>query len=309
MTSTKVTDLEVARMSEVERIAEAIKRGFGKLGPEVQAQLAPLLTPEALATAAAFFVAWLISHAAGIGFVVDAIFLAAGAISVGLNVFTGIDELVRFGRGALGARTTGELDGAATYLARAVSVLGVQTVIALLLKRTPMSFRGRGPVGAPPVAAGFRLKPGLRAVRSKAAATGETSWWGEITISRLGTATDRRLAALHESFHRVLTPRLDILRRVRIEGRAASYRGSALIKYLEEAMAESYAQVSVHGLRRLITGVVFPVKNGYVTMFNREVANTSVIYPLVPEISALFLGVVDARGWTWNLYHSLRRPE
>jgi len=49
---------------------------------------------------------------------------------------------------------------------------------------------------------------------------GATSSWGEITIFRLGSATDRRLVALHEAVHRALTPRLDVLRFTRIEGRA-----------------------------------------------------------------------------------------
>jgi len=43
-----------------------------------------------------------------------------------------------------------------------------------------------------------------------------------------------------------------------------AYEHSALCKYLEEALAESYAQVKVNGIRALPTGLRFPITNGYV---------------------------------------------
>lgn len=235
--------------------------------------------------------------------------MGVGFLSVGLNVFSGIDELVHFGRGALHAQNNRELDEAAARFANAVSILGVQAIVGLLLKRAPRTFRARGPVAPPRSAPGFYFRPGLRSVRTLGAGTGETSWFGEISISRFGTSTDRRLAALHESFHRALMPKLDILRQVRVEGRAASYHGSALITYLEETIAETYAQVSVHGIRDLLTGIVFPVKNGYVTLFAQKVINNRTVLPVVPEAAGMFLGVVNAHGWIWMAYHSLKRPD
>ena len=130
----------------------------------------------------------------------------------------------------------------------------------------------------------------------------------KITISRLGTSTDRRLAALHESVHRALTPKLDILRTVRVEGRTASYTRSSLITYLEEALAESFAQVSVNGARGLFTGIVFPVRNGYVTLFSKQVNYGVLAKPFVPEIAGLYLGVVNAKGWLWDAYFSPSPP-
>jgi len=42
---------------------------------------------------------------------------------------------------------------------------------------------------------------------------------------------------------------------------------SALMRYLEEAMAESYAQLRMGGgLRGLLIGISFPVENGYITI-------------------------------------------
>lgn len=304
-----MTDPEIAGMSDAERVGEGIKRGVSRLAPAIEAQLQALVTPQALAVAAGFFVAWLVSHAVGIGFVIDAILMGVGVSAVGLAAFSGVDELIKFGYGAMGARNNRDMDGAAAHFATAVSILGVQAIVALLLRRAPQTFRGgRVQVGPPPANAGFVLKPDLRAVRGLPAGFGYTSWWGEITISRLGTSTDRRLAALHEAFHRALTPKLNVLRSLRVEGRAASYTRSSLHTYLEEAVAESYARVSVHGLRQVLTGIVFPVRNGYVTLFNRQVVHGILVKPFVPEIAGLFLGIVNARGWLWNAYYSPRRP-
>jgi hypothetical protein len=304
-----MVDIEIARMSDAERIGEGMKRGVGRLPPALQEQLKELITPQALAVAGTFFVAWLVSHAVGIGFVVDAIFLAAAAVAIGLAVFTGIDELIQFGTTAIAARSNSEMDRAAAHFATAVSILGVQAIIALFLRRAPQTFRGgRARVGPPPTGAGAVLRPGLRGVRNLPAGAGETSWWGEITISRLGTSTDRRLAALHESVHRALTPKLNILRTVRVEGRRASYTRSSLITYLEEALAESFAQVSVNGAGGLFTGIVFPVRNGYVTLFSKQVNYGVLAAPFVPEIAGLYLGVVNAKGWMWDAYFSPSRP-
>jgi hypothetical protein len=139
-----IPDGQVARLSDTDRIAEAIKRAVARLAPAVQAQFAALLTPSALATAAGFFVAWLVSHAVGVGFVVDAILMGVGVFSVGLSVFSGIDELIHFGRGALRARTDEDLNDAAGHLANAVGILGVQAIVGLLLRRVPQTFRNRG---------------------------------------------------------------------------------------------------------------------------------------------------------------------
>jgi hypothetical protein len=254
-------------------------------------------------------VARLVSHAVGIGFVVDAIFLGVGVVAVGLAVFSGIDELLQFGNGAIAARNLVQLDDAAKHFANGVSILGVQAVVAALLRRAPQTFRGRPlSVGPPPADASFVLRPGLRSTRAMGPGEGATSSWGEITISRLGSAADRRLVALHEAVHRALTPRLDVLRFTRIEGRAKSYDRSSLSMYLEEALAESFAQVSVHGLRGLLTGIVFPVRHGYVSRFTKYALQDGVVMPVVPEIAGMLLGSINSRGWTWDMYFSGTQP-
>lgn len=70
----------------------------------------------------------------------------------------------------------------------------------------------------------------------------------------------------HEWVHSVLSPRFSPTRRLRAQLRASAYWRSALLRYIEEAMAESYAQLRVHGLQRILVGIRFPIYGGYVTI-------------------------------------------
>lgn len=54
--------------------------------------------------------------------------------------------------------------------------------------------------------------------------------------------------------------------------------------YLEEALAESFAQVSVQGLHGLLTGITFPVRYGYVSLFTKYTLQDGAVMPVVPEI-------------------------
>jgi len=60
----------------------------------------------------------------------------------------------------------------------------------------------------------------------------------------------------------MLTPRLRPLAALR----KAAYKKSHLYKYLEEALAETNAQLRVYGLRGLPDAIRFPVREGYVTL-------------------------------------------
>jgi hypothetical protein len=57
-----------------------------------------------------------------------------------------------------------------------------------------------------------------------------------------------------------------LLRRFRARLNASAYTRSTILMYLEEALAESVAQVSVNGLPSLLTGLKFPIANGYLTL-------------------------------------------
>jgi hypothetical protein len=94
---------------------------------------------------------------------------------------------------------------------------------------------------------------------------GVTDKYGNVRISPHGSAKDIALAQNHEAVHAFLSPKaLNGLREFRANAGMTAYEHSALCKYLEEALAESYAQVKVNGIRALPTGLRFPITNGYV---------------------------------------------
>ena len=78
---------------------------------------------------------------------------------------------------------------------------------------------------------------------------------------------------------------------------------------MEKALAESFAQVAVHGLRELMTGIAFPVRNGYVSLFVKTVTRNGVVMPIAPEAAGLYLGSVNVKNWLWDVYFSPQRPD
>jgi hypothetical protein len=231
----------IASMSTNEKIGEAIRRSLPFLAPEVRREIEKLLDPKALAIVGGVLGAWLLAHFFGVGEIVDAIVVGAGIVAIGIAVFDGIDELYHFASESISATSDRELDQAGLHFSKAVAILGVQTVLAVLLRSAPKTFKGRRvDVGKPPpFVEGNLSRPPLTSTRGLPAGAGETGPWGNIVISRLGTSADRRLVALHEAVHRLLTPKLALLRRFRVNSRTSSYMKSSLSKYLEEAMAET----------------------------------------------------------------------
>jgi hypothetical protein len=302
-----MSDANVAALSSSDKIGEALKRSLPLLAPEARDALKSVLTPEALAVMAAITVSWVAAHFVGVGEAIDIILCVIGVFAVGLAVFDGVDHIWKFASIAYTARNDADLDEAAKNFAQAVAILGVQAVLAILFKNRPRSYRGKPVnVGPPPGQAGspFLAKPGLMSTRAMTAGEGATSAWGDIVISRLGTQTDRRLAAIHESVHRFLTPRLGVLRNVRVISRARSYSRSALSKFLEEAVAETVAQVSVNGFRSVFRGIYFPVQNRYVTLLRIDGRTR----PFLPEAGGLVAGGFMLYGMIFEIWDTPRPP-
>lgn len=205
------------------------------------------------------------------------------------------------------ARSEAALDEAGKHFAEAVAILGIQATLAILFKNRPRSYKGgRAEIGPTPqqTAVSGVVQPGLRSTRNLGAGGGETSIWGEIVISRLGSAADRRLAALHESVHRLLTPRLLVLRRFRVRNRTQSYSQSMLSKYLEEAIAETYAQVGVNGFRAVFRGISFPIEGRYVTLLRAD----GELLPFLPELGGLTAGGFSIGGMVFEIWETDRPP-
>ena len=95
---------------------------------------------------------------------------------------------------------------------------------------------------------------------------GETWWFGDANYSTAGSAEAQDLARIHEMVHSFLRPRLKYLRQFRARLNASAYTRSAILRYLEEGLAETIAQLNVRGVSGLITGIRFPLRNGYMTI-------------------------------------------
>jgi hypothetical protein len=306
-----MSTVSVAGYSTAERVGEVLKRAVPLLAPEARREVEKLLDPDTLLVVAGVLTAWIASHSFGLGEIIDAIVVGLGVVAIGLSIFEGLDELYLFGKLAINAQSSQDFDDSAKHFARAVSVLGVQAVLAFLFKGTPKTFKGgrfdMGP--APAFATGVRSRPPLVATRRLAAGAGETDFWGGIVISRLGTAADRRLAAMHESIHRMLAPKLAVLRRFRVGGRAASYNRSSLAVYLEEALAETAAQVGVNGIGAAFRGVTFPVKFGYVTLLREATVRGQRVRPFLPELGGLTAGGFIYGGVAYEIWWSPTQPK
>jgi hypothetical protein len=81
-----------------------------------------------------------------------------------------------------------------------------------------------------------------------------------------------------------------------------------LSKYLEEALAETVAQVGVNGVRAGFTGISFPVTNGYVTLLRKGVSGDRILYPVIPELAGLVVGGFVLGGDSYEVRFSAGRP-
>lgn len=260
----------VAEMTASERLIEAIYRSIPMLPAEAGEQLKAMLTPQAIAIAVGTLIVWAGSHFFGIGEIVDVILLVAGAIFIGLGVFEGADHLYDFVQIAINAKSDADLTRAAEHFAKAVNILGITVITALLFKNSAKAViaRGRpriyrmpnvGPVPAP----GATI---TRPWRIPGGALGETDFYGNIQVMRNQPIIDQKVTLYHEWIHSVLSPRFGPFRQFRAQLRASMYNRSTLLMYLEEALAESFGNYRVFGIQKAIVGIRFPLEGGYVTI-------------------------------------------
>jgi hypothetical protein len=298
----------VASWTFEKRLESTFNRTLPKLGPEAKEQLAAIINPTSLAIIAGVLVAWVVSHAFGVGEIVDIILLVVGVFAIGFAVFSGIDHLYQFASGAYNAKTEGDLEVAADHLAKAIAILGIQAVLAVLFRGRPnVRQGGRMNVGKPPPRTpGIRYRPTVKRDPTLAAGNGSTSWWGNIKVSTQGSATDQALVLLHEKVHQFLMPKLYLLRNTRANNRAASYFRSSLWRYVEEALCETIAQVGVNGFRNFFVGVRFPVANEYVYLMRGGGYSAAMAGKgFLPEGAAL-IGAGTAVGFSYQLWKSNR---
>lgn len=117
-----------------DRFSDVLKRTLGKLPGSMQHEFAALLTPTNLAIMAGTLALWAASHLAVVGEVVDILLVLSGAFFLGMAVFDVMGEFADCLKLTINAKTTNDLDGAASHLARAVSIIGVAVFVAFLAK-------------------------------------------------------------------------------------------------------------------------------------------------------------------------------
>jgi len=307
------TTADVANWPFEQRLKVTLEMALPKLGPEVRAQLLALITPEAIAIMAGVLVAWIVSHLFAIGEIFDIILLVAGVAAIGYSIFTGMDHLYLFATGTYNARSLPDLDAAAGHFAKAVGILGIQAVLAVLFRGRP--YGRREPAGPPPpTTPGFRYTPTLTWTKKLPAGMGETSFYGDILVSSKGSAINSRLVALyHEQVHRWFAPKLYLMRNFRADCATGSYVNSSLWRYITEMLAEGISQGRVYGFRRFFVGFGFPVKNGYLYLL-REGADPRYFEVgelagrgFIPELAGLLVSgvVIDM---PFQLRHSQSAP-
>lgn len=267
-----LTDAQITRMSSADRIGEAMRRSLPLIPADARAIIESLLKPQTLAIIAATLVVWAGSHFFGVGEIVDIILLGVGVFALGFSVFEGADELLKFAKRAIDARTDQDFSQSGAHFARAVTLLGISTIQALLLRGQGAAVVARGRptiyprirVGTPPPS-GNQLRVS-RPNQISGGSLGTTDAYGVISIARNQSLSEQRVTLFHELVHRYLSPRVGPFRRFRAELRMSGYVRSALLRHLEEALAEGYGQLRVHGLVKAIGAFRFPITEGYVTI-------------------------------------------
>ncbi|MEB5707699.1 hypothetical protein [Pantoea anthophila] len=129
--------MNVANMDMHQKLELAITKAAKLLPGDVGEQLLAMLTPSALATMAAITGVWAGAHFFGIGELADLILIVAGWVAVGGVAVEASKKLYEFVKTTYSARTESDLDEAATCLAAAITLIGVDTVMAILLKKNP----------------------------------------------------------------------------------------------------------------------------------------------------------------------------
>jgi hypothetical protein len=128
------TGLNVAGMSAMDRLAEAILRAEKFGGEELQGKLAELRTPSSLAFMAATMIVFAVlegstAGAAGVALV------ALSALLIGPAVLQVASDINGFISTAINARDEADLDRAGQYFARAAISISVDILIAVLLHK------------------------------------------------------------------------------------------------------------------------------------------------------------------------------
>ena len=310
-----MTPQEIAALSREKKIEEAMLRGAKLLPGDVAHELLSFLTPTSLAIAAGSLAALGVAQAFGVGELADALLLAAALGFCGWGAVQGCEDLYHFVKTALGARTDDDLNQAARYFSMAVVKIGVTALMALLLKKPLRRFQDAGGIKSFKTM-NYRPQP-LQAIRDPpppgtppiqkrplADSAGTTDPYGNIIIDTGLDADEARITLNHEKVHRFLSPRFGPFLKFRARLNITAYNRSAILRYIEEALAEGVAQGIKLGPREgFIRGLKFPIDQGYDPPY--------LSIDQMGEAWGQFIGiiVVDGQAMTVSLQRGVRQRQ
>lgn len=269
-------------LTRTERVAEAMRRSIPLLPAEAANAVKSLTSPESLLIVTGTLTLWAGAQFFGVGEIADIILLVLGGVFLGKGVIELAQELWQFANLTILGSTDKDTDEAAKHFAKAVMLAGVDIVTAILLRRG-VKYRGvrsTEPGGivskgklvpvedAPNLPKGqwFGKPQVSKAVKLPGNVLGYCEWYGDIYISRAQSLSEQVATELHETVHSILSPKFRVFRAFRAGLKASGYWRTTLLRFLEEALAESYATLKTRGLLAAVKALTFPISNGYVTI-------------------------------------------
>jgi hypothetical protein len=141
----RTTSAPVARMVHEEKLCRSFARALSMLPATMTDDAKALLTPENLTLMGTMTAAWLGSQGVPIvGQIVDGALLVLGVALLASQAADLSHYLWTYVNRSRTARSSAELDEAATYLARALSLVGIN-VVAFILTKKALAEMPRGP--------------------------------------------------------------------------------------------------------------------------------------------------------------------
>ncbi|WBF45984.1 hypothetical protein [Serratia rubidaea] len=314
--------MDVIRMDLQSKLQVVLTKAASLLPSDVGEQLLAMVTPQALATMAGVVAVWASAHFFGIGEIADVILLLVGWLAIGGVAIEAGKKLYDFALKTNNARTEADLDAAAKDLAEAITLIGVNTVLVILFRKKPgdtfkTPLRG---VNMPrysteiatrmnlPRNGGWRYTPTIKITKYKDVIQGATKPWGDAVVGRnyypgamsKDEAYLKMLTTLyHERVHMAVAPKFYLLRELRVFMRQSGYTKSYILRYLEEALAETIGLLRARGMRPeyIIQGFKFPLGNTYEITFSL----------LRHEASGILMGPVTVGGIVYSVWYGIQK--
>lgn len=314
--------MDITSLNLQSRLEIVLTKAAARLPYEIGQQLLAMISPQALATMAAIVVVWAGAHFFGIGEIADVILLIVGWAAVGGVALEAGKKLYDFAIKTNNAHNQADLNVAAENLADAITLIGVNAVLAVLLKKKPgdtfkIPFKGKsmprysndiGKRMSLPRNGGWRYTPKIKITKHKDVIQGATKPWGDAVVGRNyypGTMSKdeahlKMLTTLyHEQVHIFIAPKFYLLRELRVFMRQSAYNKSFNLRYLEEAFAETIGLLRARGMHReyIVEGFKFPLGNTYEITFSF----------LRNEAKGILLGPVVVGGLMYTVWYGAQR--